>query len=59
VFGLESSISTPVPLLRKLVQSEKCEFTTVNDNFEGKHNVDSGLYGQTLIIGRGKKFEQW
>jgi len=21
----------------------------VNDHFEGKHNADSGLYGQTLI----------
>ncbi len=30
-------------------QPEKCEFTTVNDHFEGKHNADSGLYGQTLI----------
>ncbi len=42
VFGLESLIS-------RLVQSEKCEFTTVNDHFEGKHNEDSGLYRQTLI----------
>jgi len=41
VFGSKS-------LLLRLVQSEKCEFTTVNDHFEGKHNADSGLYGQTL-----------
>ncbi len=43
MFGLESSIS-------RLVQFEKCEFTTVNDHFEGKHNEDSVLYGQILII---------
>ena len=36
-------------LLSRLAQPEKCEFTTVNDHFEGKHNADSGLYGQTLI----------
>ncbi len=39
----------PVPLMRKLGQSEKCDFTTVNDHFEDKHNEDSKLYGQTLI----------
>ena len=42
MFGLESLIS-------RLVQSEKYEFTTVNDYFEDKHNEDSGLYGQTFV----------
>ena len=36
-------------LTSRLAQPEKCEFTNVNDYFEGKHNADSGLSGQTLI----------
>ena len=35
-------------LLSRLALPEKCEFTIVNDHFEGKHNADSKLYGQTL-----------
>ena len=31
------------------VKPEKCEFTVVNDHFEGAHNENIGLYGQTLI----------
>lgn len=41
--------------LSRLVQPEKCEFTTVNDHFEGKHNVDRGLYGQSLIVAKVAK----
>ena len=44
MFSSESTIS-------RLAQPEKCEFTVVNDHFEGKHNEDSGLYGQTLTSG--------
>ena len=43
MFDAESSIS-------RLVQPEKCQFTFVNDHFEGKRNEDSGLYGQTLKL---------
>ncbi len=43
MFDLESLIS-------RLVNSEKCEFTTVNDHFEGKHNEDNELYRQTLSL---------
>ena len=40
VFRSESSLS-------RLEKPEEYEFTTVKDHFEGKHNEDSGLYGQT------------
>ena len=36
-------------LSSRLVKPEKCEFTFVNDHFEGKYNEEIGLYGQTLI----------
>ena len=42
VFGSKSS-------RLRLAKPEKCEFTDVNDHFEGKHNENIGLYGQTLI----------
>ncbi len=42
MFGSES-------LRLRLAKPEKCEFTVVNDHFEGKHNEYIGLYGHTLI----------
>ena len=43
------SVFRSVSLLSRLVKPEKCEFTIVNDHFEGKHNKDSRLAGQTRI----------
>lgn len=41
MFGSESS-------RLRLSKPEKCEFTYVNDHFEGKYNENIGLYGQTF-----------
>jgi hypothetical protein len=49
VFSSESSLSSLPAGEAGLAQLEKCEFTSVNDHFESKRNVDSGLYAQTLI----------
>lgn len=38
-------------LSTRLAKPEKCEFTSVNDHFEGKHNAVIGLYGLTSIYG--------
>ena len=38
--------------LLRLAQSKKCEFTTVNDHFEGKNNADSGPYRQILVYSK-------
>ena len=51
MFGSECMIS-------RLVQPEKCEFTIVNDHFEGKHNEDNVLYGQTINQIYGKIYVQ-
>ena len=42
VFGSKSS-------KLRLAKPEKCEFTTINDHFEGKYNENIRLYGQTQI----------
>ena len=54
------SVFRSVSLLSRLVKPEKCEFTIVNNHFEGKQNKDSRLAGQTRIKNQpGTSFERY